>query len=95
MTLSSTSSSDSDSTPEMVGFLEAHQLVKRYEDDAIAVDNVSFSVKKGEIYAMLGGNGAGKSTTINCFLDLIQPTSGEVRVGGASVQADPVAAMLP
>ncbi len=92
MTLSSTSQSASDPTRETAVYLQAHELVKRYEDDAIAVDNVSFSVEKGEIYAMLGGNGAGKSTTINCFLDLIQPTSGEVRVGGASVQADPVAA---
>ncbi len=74
------------------GQLQAINLTKSYGDDLPAVDDVSFSVGQGEIYAMLGANGAGKSTTINCFLDLIQPTSGEVRVGGISVQIDPLRA---
>jgi ABC-2 type transport system ATP-binding protein len=72
--------------------LAAVSLSKRYEDGLLAVDEVSFRVMPGEIYAMLGGNGAGKSTTIHCFLDLIRPTSGETWIAGISVQAEPLRA---
>lgn len=47
-----------------------------------AVDNLSFSVPKGEVYGFLGQNGAGKSTTIRMLLTLIQPTSGTVSILG-------------
>ena len=50
-----------------------------------ALDEVSFSVKKGEIFALLGPNGAGKTTTIKTICTLIQPTSGEVYVNSHSV----------
>jgi len=72
--------------------LEAVALSKRYEDGLLAVDAVSFAVAPGEIYAMLGGNGAGKSTTIHLFLDLIRPTSGSARIAGVSVQEEPLRA---
>ncbi|NUN70192.1 MAG: ABC transporter ATP-binding protein [Bacteroidetes bacterium] len=72
--------------------LEANGLTKRYEDGALAVNNVSFSVRPGEIYAMLGGNGAGKTTTINLFLNFLEPTSGEARIAGIASHADPLAA---
>jgi len=39
--------------------LEAEGLTKRYEDGVLALDHISFAVQKGEVYAMLGGNGAG------------------------------------
>lgn len=45
-----------------------------------AVDNVSFSIKKGEVVAILGPNGAGKTTTIMMMLGLLEPTSGKVRL---------------
>jgi ABC-2 type transport system ATP-binding protein len=72
--------------------IEAVHLSKRYEDGLLAVDDVSFAVASGEIYAMLGGNGAGKSTTIHCFLDLIRPSSGVCRIAGLTVQEEPLRA---
>jgi ABC-2 type transport system ATP-binding protein len=53
---------------------------------------VSFSVDRGEIYALLGGNGAGKSTTLLTFLGLLRTEKGNVRVNGREVGDDPVAA---
>ena len=49
---------------------------------------VSFSVQSGEIYALLGGNGAGKSTTLLSFLGFLSPASGKVLVQGKSVQSN-------
>ena len=72
--------------------IEADNLSKRYEDGALALDRVSFRVPAGEIYAMLGGNGAGKSTTINLFLDFIEPTDGEARLGGVPCHRRPLEA---
>lgn len=60
--------------------LEARNLSKRYEDGQLALDNLSLEVWAGQIYVMLGGNGAGKSTAINLFLNFIEPTGGEARV---------------
>ncbi|MDE2311766.1 MAG: ATP-binding cassette domain-containing protein [Patescibacteria group bacterium] len=56
-------------------------LVKKF-GDFIAVDNISFDVKKGEIFAFLGPNGAGKSTTIKMLTTLLHPTSGSVDING-------------
>jgi ABC-2 type transport system ATP-binding protein len=56
-----------------------HDLVKQYPR-VMAVDNVSFSVDKGEIFGLLGPNGAGKTTTIRVLLTLIKPTSGETLI---------------
>ncbi len=50
--------------------------------DFTAVDNISFTVKRGEIFGFLGANGAGKTTTIRVLCGLLPPTSGEVSVGG-------------
>ncbi len=72
--------------------IEADGLTKRYEDGVLALDEVSFRVPAGEIYAMLGANGAGKSTTINLFLDFIAPTAGEARLGGVSCHRRPLEA---
>ncbi len=51
-----------------------------------AVNNISFSVKKGEIFAFLGPNGAGKSTTIKMLTTLLSPTKGEILVNGFNTQ---------
>jgi len=71
---------------------EARGLSKRYEDGVLALDRVSFSVRPGEIYAMLGGNGAGKTTTINLFLNFIEPTEGEARIDGIVTHQEPLKA---
>lgn len=72
--------------------LEAISLTKRYEDGVLALDNVSFTVREGEIFAMLGANGAGKTTTINLFLSFLEPTSGEAKVDGIVSHKEPLEA---
>jgi len=59
-------------------------LSKRY-DDVVAVDSLSFSVERGEIFGFLGPNGAGKTTTIRTLLGLIAPSAGTATVLGADV----------
>ncbi|OLE27866.1 MAG: export ABC transporter ATP-binding protein [Catenulispora sp. 13_1_20CM_3_70_7] len=61
--------------------IEAVGLTKRY-GDKLAVDNLSFSVKPGQVTGFLGPNGAGKSTTMRMILGLDAPTSGTVAVNG-------------
>ena len=55
----------------------------------VAVDHLSFAVKKGEVYGLLGPNGAGKTTTLRMILGLLQPTSGDAVVDGFPVARDP------
>jgi ABC-2 type transport system ATP-binding protein len=57
--------------------------------DFVAVDHVSFDVRKGEVFGFLGSNGAGKSTTIRMLCGLLNPTSGTANVGGVDVGSDP------
>jgi ABC-2 type transport system ATP-binding protein len=64
--------------------VEVQNLVKRF-GDFCAVDQVSFSVRRGEIFGFLGPNGAGKSTTIRMLCGLLTPTSGHASVGGFDV----------
>ncbi len=61
--------------------IEANHLTKRY-GKTVAVNQVSFTVKPGQVTGFLGPNGAGKSTTMRMILGLDTPTSGEVRVDG-------------
>ena len=63
--------------------LEARGLTKRF-GALIAVDNLSFAVRRGEIFALLGPNGAGKTTTINMICGLIAPSSGSLDFAQAS-----------
>jgi len=62
--------------------------------DFVAVDDVSFDVRQGEIFGFLGANGAGKSTTIRMLCGLLRPTSGTAIVGGIDVSRDPEAVKL-
>jgi ABC-2 type transport system ATP-binding protein len=62
-------------------------LTKRYRGDVLAVDQVDLRVARGEIYAFLGLNGAGKSTTIRMLLGMIRPTAGHAELLGERVQA--------
>ncbi len=61
--------------------IEVKNLVKKF-GNITAVDNISFNVKRGEIFAFLGPNGAGKTTTIKILTTLLVPTSGEIRING-------------
>ncbi len=58
--------------------------------DKIAVDNLSFKVKRGEIFGLLGKNGAGKTTTIRMLTLQTQPTSGEILFDGFSINEDSI-----
>ncbi|MEM0268192.1 MAG: ATP-binding cassette domain-containing protein [Candidatus Korarchaeum sp.] len=64
-------------------------LTKRF-GSLVAVDGVSFEVRRGEIFGFLGPNGAGKTTTINILVTLMRPTSGEAYVAGYNVVEEPV-----
>ena len=55
----------------------------------VAVNDLSFSVKQGEIFGFLGANGAGKSTTIRMLCGLLKPTCGTALVGGVDVSRNP------
>lgn len=68
----------------MINIIEVQNLCKKFSS-LIAVDNLSFSVKKGEVYGFLGQNGAGKSTTIRMLLTLIRPTSGSIHILGSNL----------
>lgn len=61
--------------------VETKELTKRY-GDRLAVDKVSMTVHRGEVYGFLGPNGAGKTTTLRMALGLIRPTAGSARVLG-------------
>jgi ABC-2 type transport system ATP-binding protein len=62
--------------------------LKKHFGKVKAVDGISFSVKKGEIFGFLGPNGAGKTTTIRAMLDFIRPTSGEIEILGLDPEKD-------
>lgn len=66
--------------------ISTEKLVKRY-GDKVAVNNVTFDVRGGEVFGFLGPNGAGKTTTIKMIVGLLRPTSGTVRVAGYDVQS--------
>ena len=71
--------------------IETQHLVKRY-GDKLAVDDLSFEVRGGEVFGFLGPNGAGKTTTIKVIVGLLQPTSGTVQVAGYDTQKQPLQA---
>jgi ABC-2 type transport system ATP-binding protein len=64
-------------------------LLRRKKKETLAVDHISFQVKKGELFGMLGPNGAGKTTTIKMMTTLLMPTAGTVSVLGHDVASDP------
>jgi ABC-2 type transport system ATP-binding protein len=68
--------------------IEVRGLTRRF-GDFVAVDDLSFEVRTGEIFGFLGSNGAGKSTTIRMLCGLLRPTSGTALVGGVDVSRDP------
>lgn len=68
----------------MEKIIETNQLTKKY-NGFIAVDNISFSVKKGEIFGFLGPNGAGKTTTVKMLTTLLTPTQGTATVANHDI----------
>ena len=64
-----------------------HNLVKRY-GDVLALDHLDMEIKRGEIYGLLGPNGSGKTTAINCLLALLGYDKGSIRVFGEKMEPD-------
>lgn len=69
--------------------LRVEGLSKAYKKGVFASKDVSFSVKKGEIFALIGPNGAGKTTTIRMIATLLKPTEGDALVDGNSIISAP------
>ncbi|RLC36881.1 ABC transporter ATP-binding protein [Candidatus Falkowbacteria bacterium] len=67
--------------------IKVNNLTKKYKK-FIAVDDISFNVKKGEVFAFLGPNGAGKTTTIKMLTTLLKPTAGSMRINGYNPHKD-------
>lgn len=67
-----------------MNIIEVKNLTKKF-NDLTAVDNISFEVKRGEIFGFLGPNGAGKSTTINMLSTILSPTSGEAWINNFNI----------
>ena len=72
--------------------IQAVEMSKRYENGLLGLDVLNLKVYAGEIYCLLGENGAGKTTAINLFLDLIQPTSGHAFINGVDIHKNPIEA---
>src|ERR1051326_9094384 len=70
-----------------MSILEVNGLAKRYRGVAV-VDNVTFSVRSGEITGYLGPNGSGKSTTVKMLTGLVEPSEGIIRLDGIDIRRD-------
>lgn len=71
--------------------IEVKNFTKAYSNGKIAVDDISFDVRNGEIFGFLGPNGAGKSTTIKSIVGINSITSGSITMGGITMDEDPIA----
>lgn len=67
--------------------IEVDNLVKRYKE-LLALDHFSLQIREGEIFGLLGPNGSGKTTTINCILSLLSYDKGEIKVFGKDMKPD-------
>jgi ABC-2 type transport system ATP-binding protein len=72
-----------------IAMIEIHDLTKRF-GSLLAVDGITFTVKRGEVLGFLGPNGAGKSTTMKMITGFLTPTSGTARICGHDVQTEPL-----
>jgi ABC-2 type transport system ATP-binding protein len=70
--------------------LEIINYSKKYENGKLAVDNISLTVEKGDLFAFIGHNGAGKSTTIKSVVGILPYEKGEIKINGISVKDNPV-----
>jgi len=71
--------------------IEVSGLSKHY-GDFVAVSDLSFGVRPGEVLGLVGPNGAGKTTTLRCIAGIIPPSSGRVQIAGHELATDPIAA---
>jgi ABC-2 type transport system ATP-binding protein len=71
--------------PPMV---ELERLTRRF-GDLVAVDALSFAVARGELFGLVGPDGAGKTTTLRMLAGVLKPTDGDARLAGTSVRSDP------
>lgn len=67
--------------------IHVENLTKRF-DDQVAVESVTFEIKRGEVFGLLGPNGAGKTTTISMLATLLRPSSGSATVDGRDIERD-------
>ncbi len=67
--------------------IEVKNLVKRYKE-VLALDHFNLEIKEGEVFGLLGPNGSGKTTTINCILSLLTYDKGEIKVFGKDMKPD-------
>src|SRR5438874_9861011 len=80
-------------TQEAAQAIEVEHLVKRYaRTKRNAVDDISFSVRRGETFGLLGPNGAGKTTTIGILTSGVLPNSGRATITGIDVVSNPIGA---
>lgn len=73
-----------------MSLLEVRDFSKSYNQKDKAVDNISFSVESGDIFAFIGHNGAGKSTTIKAIVGILDYEDGEILIDGHSVKENPL-----
>lgn len=71
--------------------LQIEHLTKIYKDEKVAVDNLTLSIEKGDIYGFIGHNGAGKTTTIKCVVGIQDFNKGEILIDGHSIKTDAMA----
>src|SRR5437899_10543248 len=80
-------------TQEVTRAIAVEHLVKRYRRaQRNAVDDISFSVRRGETFGLLGPNGGGKTTTIGILTTSVLPNSGRATISGIDVVANPIRA---
>jgi ABC-type multidrug transport system ATPase subunit len=77
----------------MSSVIQVQGLTKKFGQQFTAVNDLSFSVNKGDVYGFLGQNGAGKSTTIRMLLSLIEPSAGDIEIFGLPLAANRSAIM--
>jgi ABC-2 type transport system ATP-binding protein len=88
MTLQSQGRERNDAEPEIAGpVIEADRLTRAF-GDRVVVNDVSFTVRSGEIFGLIGPNGAGKSTLVKILTTMLPPTSGHGRVAGFDIVSD-------
>lgn len=68
--------------------IQVEHVTKRFGKEFVAVDDLNFSIQKGEIVGFVGQNGAGKTTTIKMLTNILQPTTGTIRVNGYDIRKE-------
>ena len=75
-----------DGAPSSAPVIAVRGLSKRYSAAVLAVDDLSFTVERGQVCGMLGPNGAGKTTTLRMLVGLVRPTAGDTWLFGEEVR---------